>query len=221
VLFLSAVALVMASGVASAQERTVGQHVVYDVTTSDQGAEGGGRSRTTTLDVAIDQVNPDGSAHANASMQLPGHKSSFEALISPTGAITGKSDPNVKPHYGMTDAEMNALAENSLAQNIGYVLAPLNTFADACASRGALHVGDSWQGTMKTPIPIDVVFTVTGRQNQAGRNSFAVKIESAGGAVGTASGEGYYDPAAHLVTGLHLQLAASRGTLTTDVTLHS
>jgi hypothetical protein len=222
ILFLIVAVSAMATNVAGAQERAAGQHLIYDVTTGGQsGHMGSGRSDTTMLDLALDQLNPDGSAHANASMEIHGQKMSFEASISSTGAITGKSDPNIKPHYGMSEQESNALAANSLAQNLGYVLAPLNAFADACAARGALHVGDSWQGTMKTPVPADVVFTVTGRQSQAGRDSFAIKIASAGDGPATASGQGYYDPVAHLVTGLHIQLAAPSGEMTTDVTLHA
>jgi hypothetical protein len=221
--FCTLVVLVAAMGFASAQERKVGQHIIYDVTVNGQGGRmGGGRSMTTTLDFAIDEVNSDGTAHANVSMQEShAPKVTFEGSVSPTGAVVGKSNPNIKPHVGMSEQEMTALTANTAAQTIGYTLAPLNAFADSCAARGALRVGDSWQGTINIPAPVNVVYTVTGRQNQAGHDSFAVKITSASGAPGTASGDGYYDPTMRLVSGLHFQLASPNGeTETTDFTLH-
>lgn len=210
-------------GFASAQERQVGQHVVYDVAVNGQGGPmGSGKSTTITLDFAIDRLNPDGSAHATVSLQgsaMP--KVSFEGTISPTGALAGKPNPNIKPHVGMTDQETMALAENTMAQYIGSTLAALNAFADGCAARGALHVGDSWNATMNVPFPVNVLYTVTGRKNQAGHDSYAVKFASVPGAAGTASGNGDYDTAMRLVSTLHFQMASSNGQAEImDFTLH-
>jgi hypothetical protein len=218
--------LAMVGQRADAQERKPGNRITYVLGVPAQGA--GGRTGTinqVTLSLAIDRIDTDGSAHAIMSMTAPnipkGITPSFEASLTPAGAIVTKINPNIKPHVGMSDAEAMALAENASAQAIGQNLQVFNAFADTCSARGGLKIGDSWDAHVDFPAPAIVHYAVTGQQPKNGHDSFVITMQSATGSQGVLSGQGYYDPSVHLVSALHYELKSpdAQTTLTTDIAL--
>ena len=184
---------------------------------------GAGHTSKLTITLAIDRIDADGSAHAATSAQMPGMSQgvSFESTITPAGAILAKYDPNKKPHVGMSNAEIMALAANAMAQQVPNIFGGFNAFAASCAQR-TLKVGDSWTAAGSVMPPLDVVYTVTGRQTQQGHDVFAVSITNVKGSTVPISGQAYYDPSAHLVVGYHTEIKSenSAESETTDVLLH-
>jgi hypothetical protein len=205
----------------SAQQLKAGSQLVYDMRF---GGNMGGRMMSMTFTFAIRSVNPDGSSNARATISGAGMPSGmgFDTTISPTGAILPKYDPSMKPHTGMGMAEAQKVTENGAAQGLMMNFGPLNGFADACAKRGALHVGDSWTGQFNAPFAVAAVFSVTGEQIQAGHKRYAVSVKSAPGAPGTLAAQGTYDPIAHLVTAFQSSISNNSGqSMTTEVALRS
>ena len=200
---------------ASAQTRAAGSTITYDVT---QGAAGpgmpSGATNTTTLSFNIDRIDPDGSAHANATTKMAhvssGDSPTFEATIMPSGAIVLKYDPNMRPHFSLSKSYMRSISGNQMAQQlqIEMDMANFNGFAGECSKR-TLRTGMSWQGTTIGMMPTAVRYKVTGRQQQAGHDVFVVSMQTGSGGIGSTSGLGYYDPAARLVVGLHSVMTAA------------
>jgi hypothetical protein len=220
--------LVVTIGLALAQQRKAGDHLVYIIQATGQGGSmAAGRNGSMTINLAIDRVNADASAHAVASLQAggvpPGQGLSFEATISPAGAILPKYDPNFKPKVGITgmsSEDSMKMASNTMAKGMQQLFVNFNAFAEASAQR-TLRVGESWRAPGQAPEPIDIIYTVTGRQTQQGHDSFVVSMQGAPNSQGSLSGQAYYDPSAHLVIGYHYELKSlSNGeSLVTDISL--
>jgi hypothetical protein len=223
-----AVGLVVTAGVALAQQRRVGDHLVYNVQSTGQaGRNGAGRNMTTTLNLAIDRVDADGTAHAVTSLQysqVPQAQGlTFEATISPAGAILPKYDPNFRPKVGVTgmsNEDMMKMASNNAALEMQTELAPFNAFAEAAAQR-TLRVGDTWQVPGHAPEPIDLICTVTGRQMQQGHASMVIGMQGVPNSGASVTGQAYYDPSARLVIGFHYELKSltSAQSLISDISL--
>lgn len=211
---------------ASAQTRAAGTTISYDYTQGGAGpGMGKGAMQTTTLSFNIDRIDADGSAHANVTTQMPhvpgGDSPTFEATLMPSGAIVPKYDPNMRPHFSLSKSYMRSLSGNSFAQQLTMQLGMVNfnALADECSKR-KLRIGQTWQATSTGMMPASVRFTVTGRQQQAGRDVFVVSMETGSGGMGATTGQGYYDPVAHLVVGLHSTMAGPGGQgQVTDITL--
>lgn len=190
---------------AVAQERQTGDRFVYTMQMG-MGTMPGMKSEMT---VKIDRVDPDGSAHANVSLSSP-HASdtTFEATLSPAGEIIPpKLDTTKKPTMGMSPSAQKELAGNYAAQMIAMNLRGFNALAAACAAHGALHANDSWHATTTDAMQTVVSYKVTGTKEVAGHQGFVVAMQSDPGAMMGFSGEGYYDPAAHLVLGVHTEMS--------------
>lgn len=210
------------------QERKAGDKIVYTFQQSGKGGQmNGTKALASVFTFTIDGTDSDGNSHATATMEMQGirgaPKTSFEAAISPTGAILTKTDPNLKPTMGMSLKDASAIAANDLEMQLQSQLAMMNfnTFADTCSKR-TLHVGDTWKAPMQLGQDT-IVYTVTGRQTQQGRDTFAVAMKPAPGSTNSFTGQGFYDPVAHLVVGLHMETAlpGQNESIVNDMTLSS
>lgn len=221
--FAAAVVLVLMSGAVNAQERKIGDLLTYDFESSGQGARmGAGKGTGMTLVLAVDRINPDGSAHANGSFQVAGMPKGMvppiDTTISPSGAIVTKQIPNVHPHYGWSTQEQLAVASNQMVLGLQNQLAMVNfnAFADGCARR-TLHIGDSWESPSERFAGMNLRYKVTGREQHLGHDAFAVSMQSADNSM---TGQGYYDPAAHLVVAVHSEMTNAKEAAIFDVALH-
>jgi len=193
---------------ALAQERKAGDRLSYTIHMTGQGGQmgTGGPGTNGKLTLTLDRVETDGSAHATAALDapgMPGAGTAFEVTISRVGEILPKADPGaLKPHMGMSKAEQKAMAGQAAAMMLQMNMRAFNAFASACASRGALHVGESWHAAMDGS---EVNYVVTGREQRLGRDAFAVRMTGAAGAPMAVTGQGYYDPASHLVVSVHAE----------------
>jgi hypothetical protein len=199
---------------AAAQERKAGDRLAYTIHMTGQGGKmgTGGPGTNGKLTLTLDRIEADGSAHATAALDtpgMPGAGSAFEVMISRAGEILPKADPGaLKPHMFMSKAEQQAMAGQAAAMMLQMNLRPFNAFAAACASRGALHVGESWHAPTDGA---DMKYTVTGREQRLGREAFAVRMTSAAGAQLAVTGQGYYDPEAHLVVSVRTETKMGDG----------
>ena len=172
--------LLLLPTIAFAVTRTVGQTVVYDFSESihstpiipsgmsQQNAEkmeaAQNKPQSFVLTFDLDQVSPDGAAHANASLvnsasvnapaTLRDAGSNFIATLAPDGEIIAQYDPNMQPKTGAGGAFAN-LKEVNLNNVGGQVMTHFlyfNAFAKGCAMRSQAKAGKSWQETMTDPI---------------------------------------------------------------------
>jgi hypothetical protein len=58
---------------------------------------------------------------------------------------------------------------------------------------------------------MDIKYKVTDRDTRSGADAFAVTMQGAVTGGGALSGQGYYDPAGHIVRGLHYELKSPDG----------
>jgi hypothetical protein len=143
----------------------------------------------------------------------------MDATISPAGAISIGSTGEMPKNYSPTQiAAASAAMSGPMVQQF---INPLNTFAAAVAAAPSQKTGTSWHAL--SPEQIDVVYTITGRQAQSGHDTLAVKMASPSGNGPSISGQGNYDPSAHLVVTLHSEVRQSPGgpSSITDVALGS
>jgi hypothetical protein len=218
-------AIGMVSSLGLAQERKVGDRIAYDIRMHGGSAgKHGGADRASKMTLVLDRVDADGSAHASTTLEMPNVPGvTSEATISPAGEILQKADPGpgLQPHPGMSQAEGMAMAANMMGQAMAANLGLFNTFAAACATQGNLRVGDSWHATSTNFPPVDLVYTVTGREQRLGHDAVAVSVKSSPDSPGVVSGEGYYDPSTHLVVSFHIEEESPNGgNMAVDVTLH-
>lgn len=192
-------ALAALTAVAIAQERKAGDQLVYTV---QMGGGTGAKLMSSDMTVAIDSVDPDGSAHTKISMSMPGAgKTTVEAAMSPAGELITKLG-DTKPSMSMSKSAAAAMSMNSM---LGIILGPFNGLASGAAAHGALRLNDSWHGTAGL-MPIDLTYKVTGTKEVSGHQATVVSIQSENSGMGQITGEGYYDPAAHLVVGIHSEM---------------
>lgn len=207
---------------ASADQRKVGDRIVYDM----QMGLNAQQTMKNTLTVTIDRVDGDGSAHALVTIDAA-HQPQLktEATVSPAGEILAKTDTAMPKLPGLivTPAQAKAMQQQEMAvaatSTITMNLRTFNAFAAATAGRKKLKVGDTFKASGGGYGGGQVTYKVTGREQHLGHDSFAVSIQSAPGAMESVSGQGYYDPAAHLVVAFHADQTMQQGTQVFDITL--
>jgi hypothetical protein len=176
------------------------------------------------LTVNVNQVDAEGSAQATLTFtptNPAGKIPSFPATISRAGAINPTVASFGAPHVGMSADEIAAATSGTYGVLVQFMLQQFNAFATATAARGAIHVGDSWHATTDGLVSMDLTYKVTGREQHLGRDTFAIHFESAPGAQGATSGQGYYDVSSYTVVAIHYDMQLSDGHQggTTDITL--
>jgi hypothetical protein len=216
-------AVCVTTGLAIAQVRKAGDVIVYNVTVSAHGS-GMGQGSGGKLMVNVNQVDAEGSAQASLTF-TPTHPAgkipSFPGTVSPAGAIFPTVTSVGTPHVGMSADEIAAASSGAYGITLQFMLQQFDAFATAAAAREALHVGDSWHATTGGLISADTTYKVTGREQHLGRDSFVIQFESAPGAQGSTSGQGYYDASSRTVVAIQYdtQLPGGHQGGTTDITL--
>lgn len=164
-----------------------------------------------SMDVAINATMPDGTRkatltiHAPKMMQL--NNKAVDATISPFGALTigstGEMPKNFNP-YSVADAKkMSEAAQGPMVQML---INPMNAFANGFAKApAALKPGATWQA-FSNEAQATVQYTVTGREQRNGRDTVVVTMQSTPGSGGNVTGQGNYDPAAHLIVNVHCEI---------------
>jgi hypothetical protein len=176
------------------------------------GSGPGGGTIGLSLGFAIKSAAADGTRQAAMLVHFPmmrmmdGKK--LDVTISPSGAVTVGSTGEIKAHY--SPSQMKEASTAAQAPMMQMFLNALNWFADGCAAAPSQKVGTSWHA-FNTFVQSDIVYTVTGHEQQAGHDTIAVTMKSAGGGM-SLSGQGNYDPVAHLVVSVHSQLQQAPGT---------
>lgn len=210
--------LIFAGAIALAQQPQA-QNFVYNLKLGS----GAGSGMDLSMAFAIQSTAADGTRQAtvlvNAPKMPPLNGKKMGAAISPAGAITIASTGDIAKHYSPTQAK--AMSEAAMSPMVQMMIDPLNTFALACASAPSLKVGTSWHSFWNEG-QTDVNYTVTGREQRAGRDTAVVTISTPGGGGATLTGTGNYDPAAHMVVSLHSEIrqsATGPAGQVTDVTL--
>lgn len=200
---------------AAAQERNVGDTITYDVTQS-----GGGPSQKTSLVLKIDRVDPNGSAHAMATyaMTRGAASSPFDATFTSAGEIRPALSMDIKPHVGMSKAEMTAMGGRATGDMLTFVLRPFNTFAAACSARKP-HAGDTWHASTADQPQMDFTYRVTRVEDRAGHTLVDVAMQSSPGAMMDMSGNGTYDVTVHLVTVFRSEWKSGGQSQVTELTL--
>ncbi len=210
-------ALALSTAIALAQERKPGDRLAYDITSSGQSGQKGTPGYTMTMTLTVKSIDPDGTSHATGTMSMPKvpqmGQASFQATISPGGAIVPQFDPNMKPTAHMSNEQLMAFGGNEMAMStlVQFRMANFNGLANACAQR-TLKVGDSWQAPSDSTIPMNVKYTVTGREQEQGHDAFAIAMEGSAESptqAASLSAKGYCDPEAHLVVSIHSEMKNS------------
>lgn len=212
-------AIGLASGAFAAQEPQSAPTLVYTLRTSGSGSQmPGGPGTAMTIAFTLENTDADGTRHGSVLVKMTGignamQPAKIDAAISPAGAISLKYDPAaMRPHMGMSKAEVAAASAGSQAAMLQFQLAPFNAFASACAAQKTLRPGASWRATSSELPPMDLAYAVTGRASHSGRDTLAVTMQGTMvGGSGAVSGQGYYDPADRVVAGMHYEMKSPDG----------
>lgn len=180
---------------------------VYKMT---MGAGPGTGSMDYTMDVAITSTEPDGTRkatltlHASKMMQLD--KKSVDATISPFGGITVGSTGEMPKNYNPFDiAAGKQMAQASQGPMVQMMINPLNTFANGFEKAPPLKPGATWH-VFSNQTGADVQYTVTGQEQRNGRNTVVVTMKNPSNTGASVTGQGNYDPVAHLVVAMHCEI---------------
>ena len=170
---------------------------------------GQGMGMNVSLAVDVRSMAADGTRVAKVTVKAPQMPpidgKEVDASISPAGAITIASTGDMPQSY--SPAQMKQASQAAMGPMIQMLINPLNTFAAGCAAAPLQNVGTSWHAL--SPEHIDVVFTIIGHQQIAGRDTLAIRMSSPSPGGPSYSGQGNYDTDAHLVVSLHSELHQS------------
>jgi hypothetical protein len=191
---------------AAAFAQTTPAPFVYKVTMS---AGAGTGSMDYTMDVAIKSTNPNGSRAARLTVHAPKmpplDNKTMDATLTPFGAITigstGEMPKNMNPYSIAQQKQMAAASTGPMMQ---MMITPFNAFANGLAKAPSFNTGAKWQASSNETMT-DVTYTVAGHEQRNGRDTAVITMKSPpyGPSV---SGQGYYDPAAHLVMAVHCEI---------------
>jgi hypothetical protein len=225
-------ALVAAPIVVWASSRTVGQVLVYDVLLTTQSPmppgmpafaqarfqEVNGKPIVFTLTATVAAVDPDGSAHVNASFVNAavahyGHNivdpaSDFQGTLTPAGGLLPTYDPSIKPSTG-PGGQLNMTPEiekNTVAGSLTGRFDGFTAFAQGCGMQGTAKNGAWHLAAGPAYDRVNYTFTDSGSETVAGRSVRAVKMQGAlqtSGMSQTVVAGGHYDPAQHVVVDFH------------------
>ncbi len=144
----------------------------------------------------------------------------FETTISPAGEILPNYDPSQKVVANMSQAQVMALASNSIAEALLMNLRPFNMFAAACAAQSSLQSGHTWRAPAPGAPQADMQYTVLSTQQHAGRTTYTVGVQSDAASPFTLKGQGDYDPAARLLINFHADMSSNGQGEVVDLTLN-
>lgn len=200
-IFLS---LVLSQAICAAQSAP--PSFVYKIT---MGAGPGSGSMDYTMDVAIKSTNPDGSRAV--SLTIHGSKmpminnKTMDATLTPFGAIavgsTGEMPKSMNPYSIAQQKQMMQAAGGPMLQ---MMLNPLNAFAGGLSSAPSFKNGATWHAD-SSEVMTEITYTVTGHEVRNGRDTAVITMKSAAGGP-SVTGQGNYDPAAHLVIAVHCEI---------------
>lgn len=207
-------ALLLTSTVATAQQSQSPASFTYNMKMGN-----GPQSMSFSIGVTVKSTANDGTRNVGIAVSMPhmpvdGKK--MDATIAPSGVITVASTGqfNTNPGFSVQAAKANeAAAEGPMVQNF---IAPLNVFAAGCAKAPSQKVGTTWHW-FAMESQADVMYTITGHQQVAGRDTLAIAMKNAPGAPATIHGQGTYDPAAHLVVSVHSETQQSMAAGVTQI----
>jgi len=216
-----------------ASTRTVGQTLVYDLTEVNHASVPpglpaaalarfqavNGKPLTSTLTVSIDKVDPDGSAHVNASMvnaamaSLPSNlrdpASDFQGTLMPDGRIVPTYDPSLHPTAG-AGGVLNitpAISQNNVAGMTIGRLDDFNAFAQGCGARASIKNGDSWRQQYRLSYSaMEFSFTAGATEMIAGHAAVAVTMKTSYQSPQSSESivaSGHYDLTQRLVVDFH------------------
>ncbi len=180
---------------------------VYKAT---MGAGPGTGSMDYSIDVAIVGTQADGTRTAALTMHAPKmmqlNNKTLDATISPFGALavgsTGEMPKNYSPYNMAAAKQMSQAAQGPMVQ---MMLNPMNTFANGFAKAPALKTGATWHAFSNEAMA-DIQYTVTGREQRNGRDTVIVTMQTPSSSGPSVTGQGNYDPAAHLVVAAHCEI---------------
>jgi len=181
---------------------------VYKMT---MGAGPGSGSMDYSMDVAITATQPDGTRNAKVTMHAskmpPIDNKTLDASISPFGALnigsTGEMPKgNFNPYNMAAAKQMSEAAQGPMVQ---MMINPMNAFANGFAKAPALKLGATWHAFSNEAMA-DVQYTVTGREQRNGRDTVVVTMQTPSSSGPSVTGQGNYDPAAHLVVAAHCEI---------------
>jgi hypothetical protein len=215
--------LIAVNGAALAQQPAPGQSLQYKIT---QGAAKG-PSQDYTLNISIASTDPDGTKHGTVVIDAPFKQKSnpTDVTVSPAGAVNVKMDMNPPGfHMFMSKAEQQNAQSQGVVSSIMMAMSTFNQVATACGQQKALKPGATWNSSAGSNfIATELTFTAKGMEQHGGRNTMHVTFQNASTtAQMQITGEGYYDPAAHLVVSTHFtqsQGGAGQGSLSYDIGL--
>jgi|GEM_PF-4709028 len=199
--------MLLPAAVAGAQQGQAPASFAYNL----KAGMGQGPTLDLSLAVTITSTAQDGTRRANIVVRMPrmpldGKK--VEATISPAGALMIASTGQFNTSPGMNPQSIKTNAEAATAPMLQNFIAPINSFASGCAKAPSQKPGATWHAYSKE-LNADVIYSISGREQHAGRDTLAITMKSASGASATVSGHGNYDPAAHLVVNVHSEVIQS------------
>jgi hypothetical protein len=199
--------LVLTSAVAIAQQAPAAAGFVYNM---KMGAGQGSGAMDLSMGFTIKSAEPDGTRKATLTVKAPKmpplNGKQVDATISPAGAIEIGSTGDIPKHYSPADAK--ALSVAATGPMLQMMINPLNAFAKGCGLAPSQNAGTSWHA-FSNEAQSDVVYTITGREQRSGRDTIVVTMKSASSAGPSLTGQGDYDPAAHLVVTVHAEFKQS------------
>lgn len=200
-------ALLLTSALADAQQTPAAAGFVYDL---KMGAGPGSGAMDLSMAFTIKSAEPDGTRKAiltvKAGKMPPLNGKQVDASISPAGAIAIGSTGDMPKNY--SPAEAKALSSAATGPMLQMMINPLNAFANGCGLAPSQHAGTSWHA-FSNEAQSDVVYTITGREQRSGRDAIVVTMKSTSSAGPSLTGQGTYDPAAHLVVTMHAEFKQS------------
>lgn len=199
------VVALLLTAVASAQQPAATQNLQYKISTGAQGAKA---TSDVTLNIAVTATDADGTRHGKVIIDVP-HAPKMDPIdvtVSPAGALLIKQ-PDKAPsfHMFMSKADQSAAAASGYVVMANMSLSPFNQLAAACAQQKSFQPGASWHSSAgATMMAADLAYTVKGMEQRGGRNTVHVTFQNvSSSAPMQITGEGFYDPAAHLVVSTH------------------
>ncbi len=170
----------------------------------------GQRGMDISLAFTVTATDSDGNRKAVAVVRAPkmvpldGKK--FDVTVDRAGVITVGSTGTFTTG-GAAEAKANSAA--AIGPLLQMMINPLNVFAAGCAAAPSQKVGTTWHA-YSSAVMTDVVFTITGREQQGGHNTIAVTMSSPGSGA-SVTGKGNYDPAARVVVNVHSEVRQAAG----------
>lgn len=197
-------ALVLFQAVAAAQTQTE-PTFTYKMTA---GAGAGTGSMDYSIDVAVKSTNPDGSRPATLTVHAPKmppiDKKTFSATLTPVGAITVGSTGDMPKHFNpYNTGQVKQMAAAANGPMLQMLINPLNVFANGLSMAPSFKNGATWKAHSNETMA-DVTYTVTGHENRNGHDTAVITMTSSSSP--SVTGQGRYDPAAHLVVAVHCEI---------------